>query len=186
MQLGEQVRLSDSKNIVLTGFMGTGKSEVGKTLARTLGYAFVDVDAEIEKRSRKTISAIFAAHGEAEFRRIETDVIRDLSGHQSSVIATGGGAVVSAENRAALRDGGTIVCLTAAVGTILHRVRGNDDRPLLKTENPEQRIRELLDARQPFYEQADIVVATDGKSPKEIAEEIIEQVALFRAGRMKG
>jgi shikimate kinase len=180
------MRFADSKNIVLTGFMGTGKSEVGKTLARTLGYAFVDVDTEIEKRSQKTISAIFETSGESVFRRIETDVIGDISRHQRSVIATGGGAVVNPENLAALRDGGTIVCLTASIKTILHRVRGTTDRPLLKTDNPEQRIRELLESRHPFYEQADIIVVTDGKSPKEISEEIIERVAILSAARMKG
>lgn len=180
------MRLSGADNIVLTGFMGTGKTEVGKTLARVTGYVFVDVDAEIEKRLQMTVSAIFDTHGEAEFRRIETEVLRDLSRRTRSVIATGGGAVTSAENRSLLRSGGVVVCLTASTRTILHRVRGNSDRPLLKAENPALRIQELLEARQPFYDQADVMVSTDGKRPKEIAEEIIERVALLNAERRRG
>lgn len=166
--------------------MGTGKSEVGKTLARALGYAFVDVDTEIEKRAGMKISGIFASRGEAEFRGIETDVIRELSRRKRTVIATGGGAVVNPDNRTSLREGGAIVCLTASIKTILHRVRGNKDRPLLTVEDPERRIRELLEARRPFYEQADIMLATDGKRPKEIAEEIIERVAQLSAEQRKG
>lgn len=180
------MRLSGADNIVLTGFMGTGKSEVGKVLARALGCAFVDVDAAIEKRSGMSISDIFETQGEAVFRRIESEVIGELSRRKRSVIATGGGAVVSADNRAALRAGGIIVCLTASVRTILHRVRGNADRPLLKGEHPEQRIQELLEARRPFYALADIMVATDGKRPEEIVDEIIERVALLSAERKKG
>lgn len=180
------MRLSGADNIVLTGFMGTGKSEVGKVLARALGYAFVDVDAAIEKREKMSIPAIFETQGEAAFRRVESEVIGELSRKKRSVIATGGGAVVNPDNRASLRAGGIIVCLTASVRTILHRVRGNADRPLLKAENPEQRIQELLEARRPFYEQADIIVSTDGKRPKEIVEDIIERVALLSTERKKG
>jgi shikimate kinase len=164
------------KNIALTGFMGTGKTEVGKALARKLGYAFVDVDSEIEKKRGMTIAGIFSRDGEPAFREIEKEAVREISRGDRLIISTGGGAVLKQENMDNLRKKGVIVCLTASAETIMARTRSSDDRPLLSVQDPYARIQELLAARQPYYEKADIMVDTEGKSPLEIADEIIGEI----------
>ncbi len=164
--------------------MGTGKTEVGRAVARLAGLAFIDLDAEIEKRSGMSIPDIFAIFGEPEFRRRETGAIRKVSARQQAVIATGGGAVINPENVALLRKSGVIVCLTATVETILRRLGSGENRPLLNTGNPEQRVRELLAERQPFYELADVAVTTDGKTPQAVAEEVLDRISAWKsAGR---
>ncbi|BCB97140.1 shikimate kinase [Dissulfurispira thermophila] len=164
------------KNIVLTGFMGTGKTEVGRILSRRLGYVLVDADAEIEKEQGITITEIFKQYGESKFREIEANIIKKLSEMKNAVISTGGGAVLRQENMDNLRKNGVIICLTASPETIFNRTSNNNDRPLLQVENPLQKIRELLEFRKPYYEKADIMIDTEGKSPIEVAEEIIEKV----------
>ncbi len=152
--------------------MGTGKTEVGRILAKKLGYIFVDVDHEIEKGQKMTVAEIFRLRGEDAFRDLESDVIKRVSEMDKVVIATGGGAVLRQENRESLRKKGIVVCLTAAPETLLKRTRSSRERPLLHVEDPLQRIKELLDFRRPYYEKADIIVDTEGKSPFETAEEI--------------
>lgn len=164
------------KNIVLVGFMGTGKTEVGKILSKKLGYALIDADTEIEKRQNTTITEIFRQQGEPAFRDIEAEVIKQLSGLKKNVISTGGGAVLRQENIDNLRANGVLVCLSATPETILQRTSVNNDRPLLQTENPLQKIKELLAYRRPYYEKADIMIDTENKNPLEIAEEIIKAV----------
>jgi shikimate kinase len=164
------------KNIVLTGFMGTGKTEVGRILSRKLGYALVDADTEIEKEQGMTITEIFKQYGEPKFREIESNVIKRLSETKNAVISTGGGAVLRQENMDNLGKNGVIVCLTASPETILKRTGNNNDRPLLQVENPLQKIKELLEFRRPYYEKADIMIDTEGKSPLEVADEIIEKI----------
>ena len=164
------------KNIVLVGFMGTGKTEVGRILSKKLGYALIDADTEIEKRQNMAITEIFRQQGEPAFRDIEADVIKQLSGMKKNVISTGGGAVLRQENIDNLRANGVIVCLSATPETILQRTSVNNDRPLLQTENPLQKIKELLEYRRPYYEKADIMIDTENKSPLEVAEEIIKAV----------
>lgn len=166
------------KNIVLTGFMGTGKTEVGRILSRKLGCVLVDADTEIEKEQKMTIAEIFKRYGEPKFRDIEADVIRRLSMMENTIISTGGGAVLRQENMDNLRKNGVIVCLTASPETILKRTSSNNDRPLLQVENPLQKIKELLEFRRPYYEEADIMIDTEGKTPLEVAEEIIEKTGL--------
>lgn len=164
------------KNIVLTGFMGTGKTAVGRILSQRLGIALVDVDTEIEREQNTTITDIFRRLGEAAFRDIESGVINRLSSLKNVVISTGGGAVLRSENMDALRSNGIIVCLTASPGTILGRTCRNKDRPLLQTDDPLQKIKDLYDFRKPYYEKADIIIDTDDISPLQVAEEIIKQV----------
>jgi len=164
------------KNIVLTGFMGTGKTAVGKELARLLDMRLIDVDTEIEVARDMSINEIFEKFGEPVFREIETDMIKKISRNKQVIISTGGGAVLKQENMEALRETGIIVCLMALPETILRRTRSTDDRPLLRVENPLEKIRELLDFRKPYYEKADIVIPTEGKTPLQIAEEIVEKV----------
>lgn len=169
------------RNIVLTGFMGTGKTAVGRELAASLRRELIDIDAEIEKSQGMTISEIFSRFGEPGFRDIEAETIRTIASTQSScVISTGGGAVIRQENIDALKQNGVIVCLTAEPETILKRTAGNKDRPLLQVKDPLTRIREMLDFRMKYYEKADIMIDTDDKSPLQIAGEIMKKTGLRR------
>lgn len=162
------------RNIVLTGFMGTGKTAVGKILARRLGLVLVDVDAEIERERKTTIKEIFGQFGEAGFRDIESAAIEKLSAMKNAVLSTGGGAVLRADNMDALRKNGVIVCLAASPETILRRTGANKNRPLLQVDDPLQKIKELYEFRKPYYEKADIIINTDNMSPAQVAEEIIK------------
>ena len=162
------------KNIVLTGFMGTGKTSVARELSSMLGMKVVDMDTEIEKEQGMTINDIFARFGEGRFRDIETGMAKKVSRLNGAVISTGGGVVLRKENIEYLRDGGVVVCLMASPEVIYERTKHSDERPLLKVEDPLEKIRELLEYRLPFYRNADIVVDTDGKTPREVAEEIVE------------
>ncbi len=164
------------KNLVLTGFMGTGKSEVGRILSEKLLYTLIDSDSMIEKEQNMSITDIFRLHGEEAFRDIESDVISRLSKLENVVISTGGGAVLRESNLDTLREKGLIVCLTAEAETIFKRVENNQDRPLLQVDNPLQKIRELLLIREPYYKNADIIINTEGKSPEDIAFEILREV----------
>lgn len=169
----EDIRM---KNIALTGFMGTGKTAVSRELARLTGFSQIDVDSEIEKAAGMPITEIFARHGEPRFRDMETEEIKKAARSANAIISTGGGAVMREENMEALREGGVVVCLWASPETILRRTENDDTRPLLQVEDPLKKINELLAARKPYYEKADIVVDTDDKSPLEVAEEILRRV----------
>ncbi len=166
------------KNIVLTGFMGTGKTAVGRKLSRLLNMELIDVDTEIEKSQKMTINDMFKKFGEPRFREIETEMIKKLSGKENIIISTGGGAVLKQENLDVLREKGIIVCLLATPETILRRTSHNSNRPLLQVEDPSGKINELLNFRKPFYEKADIMIDTEGKTPIQIAEEIIEKIKI--------
>ena len=168
------------KNIILTGFMGTGKTSVGRELARLLNMRLVDVDSEIEESRKMKITDIFKNFGEPYFRDVETEMIRKLARAKNTVISTGGGAVLRAENMAVLRETGDIFCLYADPETIISRTGGSKDRPLLNVEDPLSKINELLRTRMPFYEKAGIVIDTKGKTPLEVAEEIAD---IFRCGK---
>lgn len=165
------------RNLVfLTGFMGTGKTAVGRELGRRLGLRFVDLDEEIERSAGMSVAEIFARFGEAEFRSRERAAIERVSAFSDAVVATGGGAVIDSENRRLMRTSGKVVCLRADVTTILDRVGGGDDRPLLAgARNPEERaarVRELLDRRRSAYEDADFAVDTSARTVAAIADEI--------------
>ena len=163
-------------NIVLTGFMGTGKTEVGRELSRILGWKLIDVDDEVVKSQKMSINEIFSRVGEAAFRDMETEMIRKVSQKRNVIISTGGGAVLREENRELLKAHGVVVCLTARPETIFRRTGGNRERPLLQVDNPLQRIHDLLEARMQFYEKADLMIDTEGKSPFHIAGEILEKM----------
>lgn len=161
-------------NVVLTGFMGTGKSTVGRVLARQLGYRFVDTDAVIEHRYGP-IPAIFADQGEAAFRRFEAELAAELAAESGLVIATGGKLMLDEANAAALEASGTVLCLVANPDTIVARVggaRAGESRPLLAGDDPARRVHELLEHRRAGYARFRAVV-TDGRSPEEIADHII-------------
>jgi shikimate kinase len=167
------------KNIVLTGFMGTGKTAVGRELSQLKGMRLIDVDTEIEQSEKMSINDIFKQFGEQKFREIETEMMDNVSREESVIISTGGGAVLNRHNMDALKRTGIVICLTASPGTILKRTSITGERPLLQVENPLEKITELLQFRMPFYEQADIMIDTEEKTPLQIAEEIIEKVKVF-------
>ena len=171
-----QTKGNSMKNIVLTGFMGTGKTEVAKELSRLLGMRFIDIDHEIEVSQGSTINELFASRGEEYFRQVEASIIRQFSSEQGVVISTGGGAVLREENITALQSTGVIFCLTADPQTILQRTEGHDDRPLLLSGDRKTRIAELLQQRKLLYEKAGTMIDTEGKTPLQVAEEIIEKV----------
>jgi len=155
--------------IFLIGFMGAGKTTVGQALAKRLNCEFVDVDQLIEARVGKSISDIFAGMGESKFRRLESDAIDECRGHQRAVIALGGGAYASEENRNVLRSVGKTVWLDCPLEICLQRVSGDHSRPLV-TDEPQ--MRELFERRRPAYAQADYVVQTGDLSPDQLAIEI--------------
>ena len=156
--------------------MGTGKTEIGRELSAKLHWRLIDLDDEIVKESGMNINEIFSACGEPVFREMETEMIQKVSGKKNIVISTGGGAVLRQENMDALRENGIVICLTATPETILRRTGSSDERPLLQVRDPLQKIRDLLELRRPWYEKADVIIDTEGKTPFQIAEEILEKV----------
>ena len=164
------------KNIVLIGFMGTGKTSTGKLLASRLGYAFVDLDHRIEAENHMTIQEMFAQHGEAYFRSCETTMVKKMAARQQLVISTGGGTVKNPANMEMLRKNGIIVSLTADVDTILQRTGRRGTRPVLDQQdqgNRRQAVVELLTERRALYEQADYILDTSRLSPLQVAEAIV-------------
>lgn len=172
-----------TRAIVLMGFMGTGKSEVGRRLAQRLGRAFVDTDQAVEERARKRVAAIFADDGEPAFRALERDAVRDAARRGGNVISVGGGAVLDPDNVRALRDAGVLVYLTARPEVILERVADPASRPLLG-DDPRAAVTRLLAERGPVYEAAcDLTIDTSDRSADEVVEDI--QQALGRSERWK-
>ncbi len=165
-------------NLFLVGPMGAGKSAVGRQLARLLKLEFRDSDAEIEARTGVDIAFIFEKEGEAGFRRREREVIEALTALQGIVLATGGGAVLDAENRRVLASRGLVVYLEASVSQQLERTRPGSHRPLLETSDPATRLATLLAQREPIYRAlARLTVATDGRHVREVAQEIRRRLA---------
>jgi 3-dehydroquinate synthase len=162
------------KNIVITGFMGTGKSTVGRLLAARLGRAYVDLDEEIEARFAKPIPRIFAEDGEPVFRVAESQLCRHYAQSTGLVLSTGGGALINPENRAVLGQSGVLICLTATVDAILERVERADNRPLLPGDRDARRgrIRHLLNERRQAYAAIPHQIDTTGLTPEQIVDQI--------------
>jgi shikimate kinase len=165
----------NKNNVVLIGFMGTGKSTVGQLAAQRLGWTFVDSDDWIVERAGKTIPDIFAQEGEAEFRRLETEALAVLLGGVNVVLATGGGAVLLAGNRQLMLDGGLVVALTAPQAVIVKRVSGDRNRPLLQGD-AERRVADLMEARRGAYDFAELTIDTAELDPPAVAERIVQAV----------
>jgi shikimate kinase len=165
-------------NIALIGFMGTGKSTVGRLVAEQLRFELLDTDALIEQRSGKKITEIFAQNGEATFRELEAQLVEELSPRTRVVIATGGGLPTNAANLASLKTHALVICLWAAPEHIFERVREQSHRPLLHDADPLGKIRALLAAREPFYKQADVLLNSDLRSAREVAQQVIAQFRL--------
>lgn len=165
------------KNIILIGFMACGKSSVGRRLSRALDIEFLDTDELIEKKAGTTISDIFASQGEARFRAMETECLKDLLSRDCGafVLSVGGGLPIREENRRLLAQIGTVIFLNVSPDTVFMRVRNDTTRPLLQTSNPRGRIMDLMCARKRFYEDAaEYIIEADNKSFEEIIDEIKE------------
>ncbi len=166
--------MHDKDNVIITGFMGTGKTAVGEEVAQRLDRPFVDVDTQIEKRAGKSIPRIFSEEGEAAFRGIEAALCQELAAKQGLVIATGGGALVNPTNRARMMGSGTVICLSCDVDEILRRVSDNTDRPLLNVSDPRVEIERLLEKRREAYAAIPWQIDTTSLSIKEVATWVIE------------
>lgn len=163
------------QNLALIGFMGTGKSTVGRLAAHLLHFTFLDTDKVIEARAGKSITEIFQQEGEAAFRAWERRVVEELPRRQRTVIAAGGGLPVQPGNLDSLKSHALVVCLWASPETIYAHVRAHTHRPLLQDPDPLAKIRELLAIREPFYRQADVLVNTEQRSVRDVAQHIILQ-----------
>ena len=173
----------NGRNLVLVGMMGAGKSSIGKRLAERLGMRFLDADAEIEAAAGQTIPEIFAEHGEPYFREGEKRVIARLLDEQGLVIATGGGAFMSAETRERIAQRGISIWLKAEVDVLMHRVRKRSNRPLLKTADPEATMRGLMEMRHPVYALSDVTVQSREVAHEVIVGEILEALARLPSPR---
>ncbi len=172
--------LLGSRSIVLVGMMGVGKSSIGRRLAARLGVPFVDADAEIEKAAGMSIADIFARHGEADFRSGEARVIARLLDGGPQVLATGGGAVMNADTRAAIKAKGVSIWLSAELDVLMRRInKRKNDRPMLQTADPAATLRELLVAREPVYALADLTVQSREVPHDAIVSEIMTALAAF-------
>ncbi|MBC2772720.1 shikimate kinase [Rhizobium sp. AQ_MP] len=175
--LGERAKAALGKrNLVLVGLMGAGKSAIGRLVAQQLGLPFIDTDTEIERVSRMTISELFAAYGEEEFRALETRVVKRLLRGGPRVVSTGGGAFINENTRKQVERGGLSVWLSADLEVLWERVNKRDNRPLLKTENPKQTLKDLMDKRYPIYALADITVQSRDVRKEVIANEVLTSV----------
>jgi len=169
--------MQGKRNIFLIGPMGSGKTAVGKCLARLVNAPFYDSDTEIERRTGVDITYIFEKEGEAGFRQREREAIDALTAMEPIVLATGGGAVLLEENRQRLASRGAVVYLETSVAQQANRVRQARNRPLLANVDAEKKLEELMRVRAPLYaEIADITVSTDGRKVRAVAEEILQRL----------
>jgi len=166
----------NGRSIVMVGLMGCGKSAVGRRLAHRLGLPFVDADEEIEKAAGKSIEDIFEDHGEAYFREGERKVLARLLRSKAQVLATGGGAFMNAETRAAIAETGISVWLKADLPLLVRRVAKRNNRPLLKNGDPEAVMQKLMDERYPIYAEADVTVQSRDVPHEVIVNEILERL----------
>lgn len=174
-------------NIVMIGFMGCGKTTVGKQLAAELEYQFLDTDAYIEEKEQMTISQIFDKKGEAYFRNLETASLEELAAKtKQTIVSSGGGLPLREENAKLLQKLGFVVYLRVTKETVLKRLEGDTTRPLLACENPAQKVEELLNFRDPIYEVgAHLVIDADEKSVSEIVEEIVRNYKIIKKQTME-
>ena len=165
------------RNLVFVGLMGAGKSAIGRLTASALGIPFVDSDHEIERVSRMTISELFAAYGEDEFRALEARVIKRLLNSGPRVVSTGGGAYINERTRRHIKRSGLSLWLNADLDVLWERVNKRDTRPLLKTENPKQTLENLMKARYPIYAEADLSVVSRDVKKEVMVEEVLAAIS---------
>ena len=170
-----------SGNLILVGMMGSGKTTMGRALAKHLGKDFVDSDEEIVKRTGVTVPHIFDVEGEAGFRQRETAAIRELTGRDNMVLATGGGAVLDGHNRTMLQQNGIVIYLKANAHDLWQRTRHDRNRPLLQTDNPYARLVELFQQRDPLYRQvSDIIVQSGKQSAHALMLRLVDEIDAFK------
>ena len=162
-------------NLALVGFMGSGKSTVGRLVAQDLDFQFVDTDSLIEEKAGIPITEIFSTEGEQAFRQLERETILELAKEEKRVIATGGGAIMDPENLASLKSHALVVCLWANAESIHERTKHQTHRPLLQGEDPLGAIRAMLAEREPVYKQADVIVNTELRSQREVIAQVRHQ-----------
>jgi shikimate kinase len=170
------------QNLTLIGFMGTGKSSVGRLVAQLLHFTYLDTDQVVEFRAHKSVSDIFRQDGEPSFRQWERIIVEELAHRKKTVISTGGGLPTDQANIDSLKSHSLVVCLWASAETIYERVRSHDHRPLLEGDNPREKIQQLLSVREPYYRQADVLVNTERRSVREVAVQVIHQFHMAQAG----
>lgn len=163
-----------TSNIYLVGFMGTGKTAVGKLLAEKLQRKFIETDELIEKKTSMSIADIFSKQGEAYFRMLEKQVLQEVAFQKNLVVSCGGGIVIDQDNINLLKKTGILICLQADAETIYERTKKHSHRPLLNVSNPLQKIKGLLNKRKQFYAKARFSVNTVGFKPEEISTKILE------------
>ena len=180
-QAPETNRKIQSGNLILVGMMGSGKTTMGRTLAKHLGKTFVDSDDEVQKRTGVTIPHIFDIEGEDGFRQRECAAIRDLVGRDNMVLATGGGAVLAEQNRWILKQNGIVIYLKASVHDLWQRTRHDRNRPLLQTADPHAKLTELHQQRDPLYQQvADIIIQSGKQSVHALKLHLADEIEIFR------
>jgi shikimate kinase len=160
-------------NLYLVGFMGTGKSTIGRAVAQRLGFGFLDSDHVIEEREGRPIPEIFASQGEAAFRALERAFVEGGHPDRGTVVACGGGLVIQPGMLELLRARGVLICLHASLETILRRTQGNRNRPLLNVDNPADRIAQLFAQREPVYRRVGTTILTDGRPMADIAGHVV-------------
>lgn len=165
------------RNLILVGLMGAGKSSVGRIVATQLGIPFIDTDAEIERVSRMTISELFAAYGEQEFRALESRVIKRILRSGPRVVSTGGGAFINERTRKFIKKGGLSLWLKADLDVLWERVSKRDTRPLLKTEYPKKTLEDLMNARYPIYAEAEMTVISREIRKEKMANVVLAAIA---------
>ena len=168
-------------NLALIGFMGTGKTSVGRLVAEYLHFEFLDTDELIQARTARTISEIFAINGEPAFRTLEHELVLELAGRTNTLISTGGGLPANPKNLDSLKPHALVVCLWATPEKIWERVCHQGHRPLLNDPDPRKKISDLLALREPFYKQADVLINTDLRSMRDVAHQVVHQYRLAQA-----
>lgn len=168
-----------TKNIVLTGLMGSGKTTIGKLIAQKLDKNFIDTDKLIEEEAQITINEIFSLHGESYFRQLESKIIQKVSLNPDQIISTGGGSVENPDNMMNLNRNGIVFYLKTSAEELFKRIQNETNRPLLKNDDPLGTLKQLLKKREKFYNLAHIIINTDGRQLNEIVNEIQEKYSNY-------
>ena len=173
------------RNLILVGLMGAGKTAIGKLVANALSIPYIDTDQEIEEAARMTVSELFAQYGEPEFRALETRVIERILTEGPAIVSTGGGAFVNPQNRALIASSGLSMWLKADLETLWERVKRRQTRPLLKTANPKQTLKDLMDSRYPIYAEADLTVLSRNARKETVMQDVLKALAALAEDNRK-